>query len=323
MREGKGALKVVGIVVLVIVVIIAAIGIYVWMKLSKINVEKLDKDSLSVNSNLLDDLNKNLDGNLTKSEFDKVINIVLFGSDSRDMSNIGAGRSDTIMICSINPNTKKINLVSIPRDTYVNVEGYGKTKINHAYAYGKEALSIKTINSNFNMNLTEYVTINFEGLKNVIDRVGGIYLNLSNEEMQYVNSHCTNKLTSSGNVLLNGEQALAHSRNRTIGNDFTRANRQRNVIQALMIKISSLSMNEILDLSDDILSQVKTNINVTSYVGILSEILKEKDVYLKNIYSTQVPKEEYASGQMIDGIYYFVSDMEKSRSDLYNIIYGK
>ncbi len=322
MKDGKGALKVVGIIALILIIIIAIIGIYVWIKLSKINVEKLDKDSLAVNSNLFDDLNKNLDNNITKSEFDKVVNIVLFGSDSRDINN-SDGRSDTIMICSINPNTKKINLVSIPRDTYVNVEGYGKTKINHAYAYGKEALSIKTINSNFNMNLTEYVTINFEGLKNVIDRVGGITLNLSSDEVAYVNRSSSKKLSGSGNMLLNGEQALAHSRNRTIGNDFTRANRQRNVIQALITKISSLSMNEILALSDEMLSQVKTNINVTSYVGLLSEVLKEKDIYLKNITSSQVPNEEYASGQMIDGIYYFVSDMEKSRTDLYNIIYGK
>ena len=322
MKDGKGALKVVGIIALILIIIIAIIGIYVWIKLSKINVEKLDKDSLAVNSNLFDDLNKNLDNNITKSEFDKVVNIVLFGSDSRDINN-SDGRSDTIMICSINPNTKKINLVSIPRDTYVNVEGYGKTKINHAYAYGKEALSIKTINSNFNMNLTEYVTINFEGLKNVIDRVGGITLNLSSDEVAYVNRSSSKKLSGSGNMLLNGEQALAHSRNRTIGNDFTRANRQRNVIQALITKISSLSMNEILALSDEMLSQVKTNINVTSYVGLLSEVLKEKDIYLKNITSSQVPNEEYAYGQMIDGIYYFVSDMEKSRTDLYNIIYGK
>ena len=100
MKDGKGALKVVGIIALILIIIIAIIGIYVWIKLSKINVEKLDKDSLAVNSNLFDDLNKNLDNNITKSEFDKVVNIVLFGSDSRDINN-SDGRSDTIMICSI------------------------------------------------------------------------------------------------------------------------------------------------------------------------------------------------------------------------------
>ena len=254
-------------------------------------------------------------------EFNEVVNFVLLGSDSRNVNSMESGRSDTIMIASINPMKKSINLVSIPRDTYVTVPGYGKTKINHAYAYGKEQLTLKTINSNFNLNITDYVTIDFSGLKNIIDEIGGIELELSTQEKEYIGIK-DSRLNQTGKIKLNGEEALKHSRNRTVGNDFTRAERQRDVMEAIINKIASLEINQILALSDEFLKEVKTNINVTSYIGLLTSIISNKNEYLSNITSTQVPSSEYAKGQMIDGIYYFVSDMEKAKNDLYNILYG-
>lgn len=322
MKNGKGELKAIIIMCIILVLIISATCLFVWSKLSKIEVEKVDKSNLSVNANLLEDVNSNLQSPMTKKEFDNVINIVLYGSDSRDMD-MANGRSDTIMICSINLNTKKINLVSIPRDTYVDVEGYGKTKINHAYAYGKEQLSLKTLNSNFKMNLTEYITVNFDGLVEVIDTVGGININISKEEMQYINSRCYTRLTNYGDVVLDGEQALVHSRNRTQGNDFVRASRQRAVVQALITKISSLGLTEILKLSDELLPLVKTNINITNYIGILTDVLKDREHYLSNINSSQVPADDYAESQIIRGVYYYIADMEKATTQLYDILYGK
>lgn len=322
MKNGKGELKAIIIMCIILVLIISATCLFVWSKLSKIEVEKVDKSNLSVNANLLEDVNSNLQSPMTKKEFDNVINIVLYGSDSRDMD-MANGRSDTIMICSINLNTKKINLVSIPRDTYVDVEGYGKTKINHAYAYGKEQLSLKTLNSNFKMNLTEYITVNFDGLVEVIDTVGGININISKEEMQYINSRCYTRLTNYGDVVLDGEQALVHSRNRTQGNDFVRASRQRAVVQALITKISSLGLTEILKLSDELLPLVKTNINITNYIGILTDVLKDREHYLSNINSSQVPADDYAESQIIRGVYYYIADMEKATTQLYDILYSK
>lgn len=312
------------IVVLLIVLLIIGIGVFfVWSKLSNMQIEKIDKKDLAVNENIYDDVKSNLNTNITETEFNEVINFVFFGSDSRDINNMESGRSDTIMIASINPKNKSIKLISIPRDTYVSVPGYGKTKINHAYAYGKEQLSIKTINSNFGLNITEYATIDFSGLKNIIDKVDGIQITITEDEKQYINSSSkvTNKLSSSGTITLNGEQALAHSRNRTIGNDFTRAGRQRDVIEALINKMATLDLNQILALSDDFLKEVKTNINVTSYIGLLTSIVTNKNDYLKNIKSVQVPDTSYASGQMIDGVYYFVSDMDKAKQEMYKYIY--
>lgn len=322
MKKGGILLKIIIIIVVIILLIVIGIFTYAWLKLSNIQHEQIDTSDLAVNENLYDDVKTDVNESLTEKEFNDVVNFVLFGSDSRDVNSMESGRSDTIIIASINPIKKGINLISIPRDTYVEVPGYGKTKINHAYAYGKEQLSLKTINSNFNLNITEYITIDFSGLINIIDEVGGIELELSTEEKSCIGIK-DSRLYQSGKIKLNGQEALKHSRNRTIGNDFTRAGRQRDVIEALINKIASLDLNQILALSDDFLKEVKTNINVTDYIGLLTSMLANKDEYLNNINSVQVPSTEYATGEMIGGIYYFVSDMDKARSDLYNIIYGQ
>lgn len=321
MKKGGVFFKIIIIIIIIIILIAAGIFIYAWLKLSNLQHESIDISDLAINDNLYDDIKTGVDGGITEDEFNEVVNFVLLGSDSRNVNIMESGRSDTIMIASINPMKKSINLVSIPRDTYVTVPGYGKTKINHAYAYGKEQLTLKTINSNFNLNITDYVTIDFSGLKNIIDEIGGIELELSTQEKEYIGIK-DSRLNQTGKIKLNGEEALKHSRNRTVGNDFTRAERQRDVMEAIINKIASLEINQILALSDEFLKEVKTNINVTSYIGLLTSIISNKNEYLSNITSNQVPSSEYAKGQMIDGIYYFVSDMEKAKNDLYNILYG-
>lgn len=324
MKNGKIFKKILLVVLIFLVLVILAGVYFVWSKLSKVEYEKLDKSDLDVTT----DIYEQVSDKVTEDEFNDIVTIALFGTDSKDPSNMDAGRSDTIMLASINPKTKSVKLISIPRDTYVEVPGYGKTKINHAYAYGKEQLSIKTINSNFGLNITEYVTIDFSGLINIINSIDGIKMNITEEERQYINniiywneSGNKTKVDHAGEVVLNGEQALAHSRNRTIGNDFTRASRQRDVIEALINKIATLDINKILSLSDDFLKEVRTNINITKYIGLLTSVVSNKNEYLNNITSVQIPSTEYASGQMIDGIYYFVSDLEKAKSEMYKYIY--
>lgn len=317
------------VIIFVILLIFGSVGGFVWSKLSKINYEAIDKNELEVNSDIYNELSSEL----SKSEFSSIVNIALFGSDSRDLENEADGRSDSIMIASINPTKNSIKLISIPRDTYVTVAGHGKTKINHAYAYGGEQLSIKTINSNFGLDITQYVTINFEGLINVINNVGGIQLTISKDEMTQINRYLSEsykisgktyaELTQYGTVTLNGEQALAHSRNRTTGNDFTRANRQRDVLIALFNKVSKMEKTKILSLIDSFLHEVKTNVNVTSYMGLLTDVLANINDYKNNIISVQVPSTDYASGQMIDGVYYFVSDMDKAKADFRTYLYLK
>lgn len=333
-QTGKKRKWKIGRIVLVLIFVLLiglgiAIGSFISGKLANLNMQEIDTSDLAVNG----DLYNAVSDTLTQSEFNDVICIALFGTDSRDTDNMSAGRSDTIIIASINTKFKTVKLISIPRDTYVEVPGHGKTKINHAYAYGQEQLAIKTINQNFGLSITEYATIDFSGLIHIINQIGGIQMNITKTEMEYINSHSydaykvtgnTKKNVSSyGNVTLSGEQALTHSRNRTVGNDFTRAGRQREVLEAMMNKMIGLGTSKLLELSDSFLKEVKTNINVTSYIGQLTNIMMNSSEYMSHITSLQIPSTDYGKGQMISGVYYFVADAEQMKQDMIDNIYKK
>lgn len=321
------------ILVILLILVLIALGGYLYAKhkLGFMNYSPIDDKDLAVNSDLYNQSNTDL----TKDQFNNVKNIVLFGSDSKNLSDMSEGRSDTIVITSINPTKKSLKLISIPRDTYVSIAGHGKTKINAAYAYGQEKLAISTINSNFGLNLDKYITINFSGLIDVIDKIGGVTVTIDKDEMNYINdgvrswtdtgSSSKATLSKYGTVTLNGKQALIYSRNRTTGNgnDFQRANRQRTVIEAILSKVSKMPYDKVLSLSDSILKDVKTNITSDEYIALLASVFKDKDEYLKNVISAQVPSTDYAKGQMIGGIYYFVPDMDKSKADFVEYMYNK
>ena len=326
-RKSKAG-KIIGIsVAILLIILVILLGVAAGMiagKISKINFDDVNKDDLGVN----DALYTEVSNSVSKEEFNKIKNVALFGIDG--------GRSDAIMIASINQVDKTIKLISIPRDTYVSVAGHGKTKINHAYAYGKEQLALKTINSNFGLNISEYVTINFKGLINVINKIGGIELDISKAEKDYINQYVNESyeltgkpvqlLSSYGKVKLTGEQALTHSRNRTVGNDFTREERQRDVLTAVMNKVSSMSLTQLWSLSDSVLSEVKTNLNVTECMGIASDVLGNTSSYLNNITSKQIPSEDdggRGDSTMDGGIYYYVCDLEKASKNMKNTIYGE
>lgn len=329
-KKKTGILKKISI--LFTLAILVALGIFIiniYSKVSKVDFQEINKEDLSVNSDIYDDVSDTL----SQSEFSDVKTVVFFGVDSRDTEESFSGRSDTIMIASINPKTKGISLISIPRDTYVNIPEHGKDKINHAYSFGKEQLAIKTINENFGLNITEYVTIDFSGLINIINEVGGIDLEITEAEMKYINngvseSYAISKnkisyLDSYGKVKLNGEQALTHSRNRTVGDDFVRASRQRKVLEALITKLSSLSPTKIISVSDSILDEVKTNINITNYIGCVLSAISNKSEYLANMVSAQVPAAEYSTGKTIKGVYYFTTNYDKAKKDFIKYIYTK
>ncbi len=315
--------------IIVIAILIAVPVFIVWSKVSKVDYVPIDKEQLAVNSNIYNEVSEEL----TESEFDDIVTVALFGTDSRDANDMEAGRADTIMIASVNPKNKSIKLISIPRDTYVDVSGYGKTKINHAYAYGGEQLTINTINSNFGLNITQYATIDFAGLISVINDVGGINLNITKDEMDALNEYLRESykvsgntytpMTKYGNVTLNGEQALALSRDRSVGDDFTRADRQRDVLMALFEKVSKMEKTKIFSLLDSFLAQVKTNVNIASYTGLMTSVVSNMGEYKDNIISTQIPSAKYSSGEMISGTYYFVTDIDKAKDDFITYLYKK
>lgn len=201
---------------------------------------------------------------------ENVTNILLIGTDARDKSS--RGRSDSMILVSINNSTQKIVMTSFLRDIYLNIPGVENTRLNHAYAYGGPELLIDTLESNFKIPIDKYVQVNFYSFIKVVDSVGGVDIDVHDDEVEYLNMYLTSinklegnktndyKLSSGGSYTLNGCQALAYSRIRYVGTDFGRTERQRTVLEQIIRKMNDLSITELGDLLDEILPNVTTNL---------------------------------------------------------------
>jgi LCP family protein required for cell wall assembly len=209
-------------------------------------------------------------------------NIVIFGVDTRDNS-LKRGNTDTIMIASINNKTKDVKLVSIYRDTYVDIPDIGYRKINAAYANGGYSLAISTINQNFDLDIEDYVTVNFKAVIALIDELGGITLDIKKNELKTLNGYVrelnrindTNVagLKSAGTQTVNGTQATAYARIRyTSGGDFKRTERQRIVISKIFEKVKSSDLKTINGLIDKFLPQIYTNMTNKEILGLAKDI---------------------------------------------------
>lgn len=265
-------LKVILIILLILIIIIAGIGAggysYIVGKLNKIQQVDINIEELNVNE-----------------EIKGYRNIALFGVDSRD-SNLGKGnRSDCIIIASINEKTKDVRLVSVYRDTYVQIEGHGLDKITHAYSYGEAPLAIRTLNTNLDLNITEFVTVNFDLVAEAVDALGGVEITIENSELQYINGYIdeTSKatgikssyITRAGKQKLDGVQAVAYGRIRyTAGGDYKRTERMREVIEAMLKKLKTKSIGEINSLMDKFLPKVYTNITASNIIAMIPDLLK-------------------------------------------------
>ncbi len=212
-------------------------------------------------------------------------NIALFGVDSRTGELSQKTRTDTIMIASINLETSEVKLVSVYRDTYLNQmgssEAYGKCNASYAYGGGEQA--IKMLNSNLDMDITDFITIGFEGLRDVIDALGGIYIEVDEEEIKHINNYqismaetmgCSYApVTSTGYQLLDGLQATAYCRIRyTAGNDFKRTERQREVLQATLDVAKTASVSDLTKICNNVFSEVYTSLDLSEILEILTNI---------------------------------------------------
>lgn len=212
-------------------------------------------------------------------------NIALFGGDSRE-NTLGEGtHSDTIIIASINNDTKDVKLASIYRDTYVKIPDRNEfDKINAAYYRGGYSLALSTINKNFDLDVKEYVTVNFKAVVNAIDLLGGIEIDVQDNEVKYVNGYTrelnringtdVEGITSAGKQTLNGTQATAYARIRyTAGGDFKRTERQRLVIEKVFEKLKGSDLSTINDFIDTVFPEVSTNLTQKELLSLAKSIL--------------------------------------------------
>ena len=226
-------------------------------------------------------------------------NIALFGVDSREQDLLGGNnRSDSIMICSINKKTGEIKLASVYRDTLLDIGGGEYRKCNAAYAFGGPQQAVAMLNTNLDLNITDFVTVGFEGLADTIDALGGIDLEITEEEMEYMNSYMEDmyyeigteydELTDWGMQHLSGIQATAYCRIRyTVGDDFKRAQRQRTVLALTMQKAKEAGPIRLIAAANAALGETATSLNTGE---LFRFILRAKTMDLTE--STGFPTEE-------------------------------
>ena len=268
----KKVLKVLlGFFITLLIIIVAAGGTVFWYasdKIGKMNQVEIDETQLGLSEN------ENLTG---------YRNVAIFGIDSRSDDYELGNRSDCIIIASINNTTHDVKLISIYRDTYMQVEGHGLDKITHAYSYGGPELAMKTLNENMDLNIKEFVTVNFDSVADAVDALGGIKMKITSAEVKYINDYIdetarvtgkkSKHITSAGTYNLDGVQAVAYSRIRyTSGGDYKRTERMRDVITAMLAKLKTKSVSEINKIADKILPQVYTNLSMTDLVSMVPAV---------------------------------------------------
>lgn len=282
-KQKRIALFIIEILVLAVLVVV----LYTVLKAD--NIQKITVDE--------DNINKVFNEKVEENEALKGYrNVALFGVDSRE-GDLGKGtRSDSIIIASINEDTGDIKLCSVYRDTYLNLSNDSYNKCNSAYAKGGPEQAIIMLNMNLDLNITDYVTIGFNGLIDVIDSFGGVMVDVSEAEISHLNNYQISMVgttsdgqtftategkdytavTAAGYQKLNGLQATAYCRIRHVGDDFERAERQREVLAAVMDEAKKASVTDLNKILDKVLPNVATSLDVDEMVAMLGDVTKYK-----------------------------------------------
>ena len=200
---------------------------------------------------------------------DTIVNYLIIGCDSRNGTD--SGRSDSMIIMTVNKETQKIHLTSLMRQIYVLMpegSGHYDGMLNWAYAWGGSDLLIDTIENNFKIGIDHYITINFESFETIIDTIGGVSIELTSAEANYV-AKKTGVPCAAGVQLLNGKQALTYARCRYIDNDFIRTSRQRNVVEEVIKSLNGCSVTDLNRLANVLLPAIGTDM---SNAQIMAEI---------------------------------------------------
>lgn len=277
-----------------------------------------------------------------------ILNIMIYGEDSGIGSDTPYGRSDTMIMVSIDNRNKKIKLTSFMRDMLVNIpcyddagNDYGLAKLNAAYTLGGAELSVKTIESNFGVDIDRYAIVNFKSFKNIIDALGGIDINLTQDEIDYINfqtyindqSEERYEITADpGLVHLNGRQALWYARNRGYedeehpefvveGDDFDRTSRQRNLMRTLMNDAKEASVTEIVKIVSEIGPMITTNLKKDEITTLVANAL----TYLSyDIAEFSLPTGDcYRYGWYEQQSVLEITDMQLLRTHLAKFIFGE
>ena len=316
-KTAKWKIVLIALVITFLLAAIAAVGafILIYSNVSRTNYEPIAQSERSAD---------------VLAEQKGVKNILLLGTDERVSGE--TSRSDAIIVLSINENRKKIVMTSILRDSYVEIPGYGKNRINHAYQMGGAALMIQTIENNFKIPIDSYAKVDFFSFMGIIDKLGGVPITVTQEELGYLNGYIAEintlqglpvndgQLAQAGNYQLNGKQALAYSRIRYIGTDFARTERQRTVLDGLFQQLKTASPKELYEVAATILPDITTNIGNMD----LTKMIAKSVFYMKyDIIQNRIPMDGTWNDLVVGGQEVLEIDFEANREGLKSMIYGE
>lgn len=196
---------------------------------------------------------------------DDVYNILLMGIDYGS-KRFPYGRSDSMIVVSINKQQKTVKLVSLSRAAYASIQGYNNTRLSHAHGYGGAPLAIDTVERNYKIRIDRYISVDFDSFKQIIDAFGGVKITLTSVEREVMNGGFPGKFPSAGTYNLNGEQALAYARLRETDSDKTRTGRQRAVLLSLAEKAKSMSVGDAVTMLNTVLPLVRTDFTKTELI---------------------------------------------------------
>ena len=246
---------------------------------------------------------------------DEIINILLIGQDSA----VEGARSDTILLCSFNQEKNTVAMISFLRDMYVRIPGYGKDRINAAYSLGGAELLCKTLYENFGIEVDGNIRVDFARFRDIIDLLGGVKLDLTVAEAAFVNKHVPGSDLPEGESVLSGKQALMYARNRhDVDGDFSRTNRQRKLLRALINTYKSKRLTEMLSLVNEILPMISTDISkrdMIAYAVTLFPMLEDAEFK-----TTHIPISGGYYHDTIDEKSVLVPYMEKNKKAIAELI---
>ncbi|WP_051656782.1 LCP family protein [Butyrivibrio sp. AE3004] len=274
-KNTKRALIIFGVEIVVLLILL----FIVWTLFGRIKVDKVGKVNLDEKV-IAESVNTGVEENEQMTGY---TNLALFGVDSREGDLAKNTRSDTIMIASINNANGDIKLVSVYRDTYLNLSNDTYTKCNAAYMAGGPEQAISMLNMNLDMDITDFVTIGFGGLTDVIDELGGVEINIEENEITHLNNYQSTMaeelgkkytpVTQTGMQTLDGLQATAYCRIRyTAGDDFRRAERQRTVLMAILEKAKTVNISELENVANKVFGETYTSLGLEDIIKLLGNV---------------------------------------------------
>lgn len=255
------------------------------------------------------------------------VNMALFAVDKRKEND--TPNSDVIMVISIDQQSGKIKMSSIMRDTYVSIDGHGMDKINAAYALGGPQLAIKTINQNFNLDIRDYINVDFYSAAKIVDALGGVQVNVKPPELAFLNNYLDElaiyekipavHVAGAGLQTLSGRQAVAYTRIRGVGNgDYERTERQRSVLVALFSKMKNAGQEAFPAFASQILPNLETSMVNFTLLSFAGSVLNSKN---KVIDQARFPLDGQSVGKRINNIWYLSTDLKQTAASIHNFIY--